>query len=445
MPSLMGLTGRVIVEGESGYEEARLDFNARFSKYPKAIVYCMNEQDVVNAVRWARKHEMPFRVRGGGHSYEAFSLVDGGLVIDISMLQHLHIDKEAGTAYVGAGFRVLPLYEALWKQGRTIPSGTCGTTGVSGLTLGGGFGYLSRHFGMTCDNLLAIDMVDWRGRMIRANEKEHSDLLWACRGAGDGSFGVVTAFTFRVNPIGDVAHYSMAWDFSDLHKVVRFWQEWAPHVDDRLTPTLLLPAKNHGDIRSRGVFVGLEKELRQLIRPLQQAVPPKTISIRSASWITVARMFAGTATSRTKFKNSSAYVYEPLSNEALSIFTHHLSETPGTGNLVLFDAYGGAIGRIPPDATAFVHRRALFMIQYLSYWEHDRDEAANIRWIEQFRTSMLPFTRGAYRNYCDLLIPDWQTAYFGENIDRLKTVKKKYDPENVFQFEQSIPLPEQKS
>ncbi|KQL49827.1 hypothetical protein AN963_09030 [Brevibacillus choshinensis] len=440
MPWTEGLTGRVIVEGETGYEEARRDFNTRISKFPKVIVYCMNEHDVANAVIWARKKKMPFRVRGGGHSYEAFSLVDGGLVIDVSELQHLIIDKVGGTARVGAGFRILPLYEALWKQGLTIPSGTCATTGVSGLTLGGGYGYLSRLLGMTCDNLLAVEVINPWGRIIQVNEQNHSDLLWACRGAGDGSFGVITAFTFRVHPIGDVALYSMTWDFTDLQKVVRFWQEWAPYTDVRLTSMLLLHAQNQGDILSRGIFVGLERDLRHLLRPLQEAVPPKTISIRSASWITAARSLAGAEILHAKFKNTSAFVYESLSNEALSILTHHLSIAPGASNSVMFDAYGGAIGRLTPDATAFVHRKALFMIQYLSYWENDREESTNIRWVEQFRTSMLPFTRGAYRNYSDLLIPDWPTAYFGENIAKLKKVKKNYDPENVFRFEQSIPL-----
>ncbi|GED32054.1 FAD-binding oxidoreductase [Brevibacillus centrosporus] len=440
MPWTYGLTGRVIVEGESGYEEARLDFNTRISKFPKGIVYCMNEQDVANAVIWARKNKMPFRVRGGGHSYEAFSLVDGGLVIDVSGLLHLKIDKVGGTARVGAGFRILPLYEALWKQGLTVPSGSCATTGVSGLTLGGGYGYLSRLLGMTCDNLLAVDVVNPWGRIIQVSEENYSDLLWACRGAGDGSFGVITAFTFRVHPIGDVALYTMTWDFTDLQKAVHFWQEWAPHIDVRLTSMLLLHAQNQGEILSRGVFVGLERELRQLLRPLQEAVPPKTISIRSSSWISAARGLAGAPTRHATFKNTSAFVYESFSKEALSILTHQLSNAPGPSNLVMFDAYGGAIGRLPPDATAFVHRKALFMIQYQAYWENEREESSNIRWVEQFRTSMLPFTRGAYRNYSDLLIPDWPTAYFGENIAKLKKVKKIYDPENVFRFEQSIPL-----
>ncbi|WP_419879550.1 BBE domain-containing protein [Brevibacillus centrosporus] len=159
----------------------------------------------------------------------------------------------------------------------------------------------------------------------------------------------------------------------------------------------------------------MEREHRQLLRPLQEAVPPpKTISIRSASWITAARRLDEPATRHATFKNTSAFVYESFSNEAFSILTYHLSIVPG--------------------ATAFVLRKALFMIQYLSYWVNDSEESTNMRWVEQFRTSMLPFTRGAYHNYSDRLIPDWPIAYFGENIAKLKKVKKTYAPENDFRF-----------
>ncbi|MCZ0872704.1 FAD-dependent oxidoreductase [Peribacillus sp. AS_2] len=147
MVSIGGLTGRVVLQGSPGYDEARQNYNGRFNKFPKVIVYCEVTQDVVNAILWARKQQLPFRVRSGGHSYEAFSFVDGGLVIDVSGLLKLQINKEGGTAQIGAGFRLLPLYEALWKHRLTIPYGTCPTIGVSGITLGGGYGLLSRLLG----------------------------------------------------------------------------------------------------------------------------------------------------------------------------------------------------------------------------------------------------------------------------------------------------------
>lgn len=435
-----GLTGRIIEQGAPDYEEARSSYNSRFSKYPKLIVYCQVPEDAMNAIQWVRIHKIPFRVRCGGHSYEAFSLLDGGLVIDVSELLHIEIDKEAGTARIGAGFRLKPLYEALWKQGVTIPGGTCPSVGISGLSLGGGYGFLSRLYGMTCDTILEIELVDSRGKLVHANDSMRSDLFWACRGGGGGSFGIVTSITFQVHPIGDVAHYSMAWDFADLEKVVTHWQSWAPHTDSRLTSNLNLPSPKQGDIVSNGLFVGLEKELRSTVRSLQEAVPPKKITFRSSSWVEAIRRLGGGEIQHVKFKNSSAYAYTPFTGEAIDTLERNLQQAPGPSNMVSFVAYGGAIGQIPPDSTAFVHRKALFVMQYQTYWEQDELALRNIEWVEQFRESMLPYTHGAYCNYCDSLISDWPNLYFGVNIARLKHIKQAYDPENLFRFEQSIPL-----
>lgn len=439
MVSIEGLTGRVILQGALGYDEARQNYNGRFNKFPKIIVYCEVAQDVVNAILWVRKYRLPFRIRDGGHSYEAFSLVNGGLIIDVSRLQNLKINKEDGTAQIGAGVRLLPLYEALWNQRVTIPCGTCPTVGISGLTLGGGYGFLSRLLGMTCDNLLEAELVTAQGKIIRANHDQHPDLFWACRGGGDGSFGVFTSYTFRVHPIEKVARYRITWGFADLEKVVRYWQMWAPHSDERLTSSLLLPSQNQGDLRSNGVFVGSEEALRWILRPLQEAIRPKTAEFHSTTWIEAVHLFAGPPVKQELFKNSSAYVYEPLSDAALDVLIHNLQTAPGSANVVSFDAYGGSISQVPTDTTAFVHRKALFAIQYQSYWAQDEEADKNIQWIEQFRNSMLPYTCGAYRNYCDSMISDWPTAYFGENLAGLKTVKQRYDPENLFHFEQSIP------
>ncbi len=438
--SLKGLTGHVILQGEPGYNKARQDFNGRFNKFPKIIVYCEAVDDVVNAICWVRKYGLPFRIRDGGHSYEAFSLVNCGLIIDVSRLLNLQINKEEGTARVGAGIKLLPLYEALWEQGVTIPGGTCPTVGISGLTLGGGYGVLSRLFGMTCDNLLEIEMVTAHGNMIRANRFEHPDLFWACRGGGDGSFGVITSFTFRVHPIETVTTYSMTWDFNDVAEVVRHWQMWAPYTDERLTSLLSLPGKGQGDLSSFGAFVGPEEELKLILRPLQENTQPKSVELQTMTWIEAVHMYAGIPQEQALFKNTSAYVSEPLSNAALDVLNRNLGKAPGPTNRVSFAAYGGAINRVPTMATAFPHRKTMFAIQYQSYWTQDEEACKNIRWIEQFRVSMLPFTRGAYRNYCDSMIADWPIAYFGVNLSRLKKAKRMYDPENLFHFEQSIPI-----
>ncbi|KPV56086.1 hypothetical protein QJ48_29575 [Paenibacillus sp. A3] len=439
METTEGLTGRVIWKGAPGYEEARRSYNARFSKFPKVIVYCQVRQDVVNAVLWARRYNVPFRIRSGGHSYEAYSLVDGGLIIDISELRHLQLHEARGIARIGAGFTLLALYDELWKKKLALPGGTCRGVGVAGLTLGGGYGLLSRLHGMTCDNVIEFEMVTAQGKTIRANQDQHRSLFWACRGAGDGNFGVITSFTFRVHPIENIAHYRFTWDFAQLKEVVRYWQTWAPHADDRLTSLLALPAQQIGTIRSNGVFVGSETELKRLMQPMQQAVPPRTAEFRTMTWIEAAHKFAGMPVRQDTFKNSSAYAYEPLSDAALDVLIRHLQTTPGAGELVAFDAYGGSIKRMSPEATAFVHRNALFVIQYQSYWGQNSEASPHIQWVERLRQAMLPYTRGAYRDYCDSQISDWPTAYFGDNLAKLRRVKQLYDPENLFRFEQSIP------
>ncbi|MDF2607291.1 MAG: FAD-binding protein [Bacillales bacterium] len=439
MVSVEGLTGRIIFPGSENYDSARQNYNARYNKFPIIIVYCEVTQDVVNAILWVRKHQLPFRVRCGGHSYEAFSLVNGGLIIDVSGLQKLKIDKVRGMAQIGSGFRLLPLYEALWNQKVTIPSGTCSTVGISGITLGGGYGLLSRLFGITSDSLLEVEVVTAQGKIIQANENQHSNLFWACRGGGNGNFGVITSFTFRVHPVDNVVRYKLTWDFSELSRVVSFWQNWAPHIDERLTSLLFLPAQSQGSIRSVGVFVGSKQELRRIIRPLLDATKPNSADFHQTTWIQAARLFGGRTGKQVKFKNSSAYVYEALPDAALDVLVRNLKTAPSPSNMIAFDAYGGAISKVPSDETAFVHRNALFVIQYQSYWKVDADEQKNVQWIDNARKSMLPYTHGAYRNYVDSMIPNWPTAYFGDNITRLKKVKQMYDPENLFNYEQSIP------
>lgn len=445
------LTGRVLYKGDPGYEEARKGFNARFSIYPRVIVYCQNVQDVVHAVKWAREQGLPFRVRCGGHSYEAFSLVSDGLVIDISDMQSVSIDKARGVCVVQAGIHTQSLYEALWKKGVTVPLGTGASIGLAGLTLGGGYSLLSRKMGLTCDNLIGLEMVTATGDIIKANDTTHTDLLWACQGGGGGNFGIVTSMTFRIHPIGDVAIFNLQWNWSDLKPVLELWQTWAPEVDDRLTSALKLPGKNQGNITSSGMFIGLEKELRRLLEPLQSVRPTLKASIKSLSYIEAARQFGGIRVDqrqwailprvhRMKFKHSSAYAKQPFNDQAISVLIRQLENAPHTGNLVALDSYGGAINRLAADATAFPHRGSTkFNLQYQAYWADDADEARNLQWIEAFRTAMLPYASGAYQNYCDINIKDWPSAYYGNNIERLKQIKAKYDPENVFRYEQSIP------
>jgi FAD/FMN-containing dehydrogenase len=434
-----GLTGRVIWPEDPDYEVERQSFNARFSRFPAAIVVCNNTTDVQNAVRWGRQQGTPLRARSGGHSYEAFSLIDDGLVIDTGGLTNVVVDAPRGEAVVGAGVRLLDCYRDLWGHGVTIPGGTCPGIGIAGLTLGGGIGFLSRQYGLTCDNLLAVDLVDADGDVLRASEQEHPDLFWALRGGGGGNFGIATAFTFRVQPIGDVTTGTVTWPWDDVAEVFDTWQRWAPFADERLCVALAVAHPSAGTISATGLFTGLATELPPLLEPLLQAGMPGVPVIQSLPFLAAAEQFAGPPIDSVRFKNASALAYEPLPAEAIATLVEHLRAAPFASDLVGFFPLRGAIAAIDPAATAFPHRRALFDLQYQAYWWDDAAQPASLTWVRDLRAALAPYTTGAYVNYIDADLPDWGTAYYGPNLERLVQTKVQYDPDTIFDGPQSIP------
>lgn len=209
------LTGRIVTPRDPEYEQAFINNNLSDQKYPKVIVFCQDKGDVLNALKWAKEKRVPFRVRSGRHSYENFSLVNEGLIIDVSEMCNIQVDLETMTAKIEAGANLGQVYQDLWEYGMTIPGGTESSVGLAGLTLGGGIGMLSRLFGLTCDNLLEIEMVKTSGstdaELIKANKHLNRDLFWACHGGGGGNFGIVTSFTFKMHPVSKVSVFSITW------------------------------------------------------------------------------------------------------------------------------------------------------------------------------------------------------------------------------------------
>ncbi len=446
-----GLTGRVVLPGQPDYDEARRCYNGRVSLLPAAIVFCRHAWDAANAVRWARRRGLPLRARSGRHSYEGYSCVDDGVVVDVSPMRHIHIDRARRTVRVGAGVTLLELSEALWEHRLALPGGSCPTVGIAGLTLGGGYGLLSRSLGLTCDNLLAVEMVMADGRVLHADVRRHADLLWACRGGGGGNFGVVTAFTFRVHPISQVSIYNIVWDWTALEDVLNAWQGWAPVVDGRLTSILKLRAQATGTVSSVGQFVGPPEELAALLKPLSGLGTPQEVSVESVPYMDAVHIFAGLRPDYRRwrmdwhrdhmpFKNASDYADRPLGSEAARTLQHFLGTAPSSGCLVQFEAYGGAISQVPPTATAFPHRAGVLCnLQYQAYWNRPEEAPANLAWVRQFRQAMRPYVTGAaYANYCDADLKDATEAYYGPNRARLARIKTLYDPQDVFLFPQSI-------
>jgi hypothetical protein len=456
--------GSVITPASSAYARARLPFNTRFDRvHPQAIVYCETTEDVERTVRWGRKHGIRIAPRCGGHSYGGYSTTPDVLV-DVTRMNQVR-SKAGGTAVIGAGAVLIDVYAHLVPTSVTVPAGSCPSVGIAGLTLGGGVGYSGRKLGLTCDNLVSAIVVTADGHARRCSQSEHEDLFWACRGGGGGNFGIVTNLRFRTHPVAKVARYEISWPWADAAAVVGAWQKFAPHAPDELFSTLYLATSGKGPgtlpaITSGGQFFGTANQLEALIAPLVAAGNPKRVTVRTLGYMEAAMQSADCRGSvaechradksahgklpRLTFKAKSDYVNMPLSKTAIRTLLSGLEANQASIALgraeLIFDAYGGAINRVPSEATAFVHRKSLFSIQYVALWTPGASARANMHWIRSLYAAMRPFVSGfAYQNYIDPDLINWKQAYYGSNLRRLVGVKRKYDPGRFFHFAQVIP------
>jgi len=453
------LTGLVIGPDDPGYDEARLDYNTGVPPVePRYIVFTRSVGDVRRAIRFARRRGYPLRVRSGRHSYEAYSVVERGIVIDVTPLDQVVYDRDAGLAWIGAGARLSDIYQKLWDQARvTIPGGSCGGVGIAGLTLGGGFGLLGREYGLTCDALKGLKMVNADGEVVKASRRENKELFWASCGGGGGNFGAVTEFAFEAKPVGDVTIFYLQWPWSELAPVFAAFQLWADpmRLDFRMTPLLKLTSKITGQVALVGQFDGPFREALGLLAPMIRVGHPHVISIREVPFIEAVLYFGGGkegaeqfvaqglptlagTPAHEMFKNTSAYQFKLFGPEAIKTMIRYLAAAPNPASLVQFDGMGGHVGKIPNDATAFSHRGARASLQYQTYWTDPAIKPESVRWVEAFRRAMLPFTQGAYVNYIDGDIVKWPLKYYDDNLRRLIRVKKVYDPDNVFTFPQGL-------
>ena len=451
------LTGRIVRPGDVDYPAASNGYNRLFAHDPRVIVFAQETRDVVSAVAWARQNDVPLRARSGRHSLEGWSCVDDGIVIDVSDLKSTTIDSASNTATVGAGLNQLEAVTHLGKAGVAAATGTEGTVGLVGATLGGGFGLLTRGFGMASDNLLAAEVVVASGsdgaEAIIVDGQNNSDLLWALRGAGNGNFGIVTSLTYRVHPLTQSVYITAGWPgLGDLPGVFDAWQRCAPYTDNRLTTQLEI---NPGDVRLIGVLAaGSEDEAEQLLAPILSVGTP-TVSMTDANWAdNYAAFQVVTSEEAANWKFASQFISELFPAEAIDLIVSFMSKAPTPECNYFTNAFGGAVRDSEPSGgSAFAHRNSLFYAETGAGWGGARGELLVGRpaapdpltpvcldWIAEFAEALAPYVNGAYVNVPNAGMSDWETAYWGPNVDRLRTIKAKYDPNKVFSFEQSIPL-----
>jgi FAD/FMN-containing dehydrogenase len=447
------IRGEVFERGSPGFATAAHVYNERFDGVlPQAVARPLDGPDVRSAVRWALAHGVPVRARSGGHSYAGYSTLSDGVVLDLRRLNRIAVDARARTATVGAGAQLIDVYATLASHGATIPAGSCPSVGVAGVTLGGGMGLAARKLGLTTDNLLAAELVTADGSIRHVDRRTDPDLLWGLRGGGGGNFGVVTKFVFRIHRApASAAWFFVSWPWSSAPDAIAAWQAWAPHARDELTSILHLEAGAGANrVRVTGQYFGPASDLPALLAPLTAGAGASAISgdqdylglqLRWAGCrhLSVAECHtdgaaAGGVLERESFRAKSDYVTRALpagARQAVVDAVEQRLALPGSG-AILFDSYGGAINRVAADATAFVHRRALFCIQYLTY-----DGGA--AWLGATHRLMRPYVSGlAYQNYIDHDLGGWQHAYYGTNYPRLLALRHAVDPHHFFNFPQAI-------
>ncbi len=382
----------------------------------------------------------------------------------------INVDAGTGVATIGAGAHLIDVYAALAQQGFALPAGSCPTVGIAGLTLGGGVGVLGRKFGLTCDNLLSAQVLLANGHGITCDASHNSDLFWALRGGGGGNFGVVTSFTFQTHAVSSLSLFTLYWPWSSAADVVAAWQNWAPQAPDELWSNCVLQSTSNKSanpiVLVNGVYVGSVTALNSLLQQLIRQIPvaPSSNYVSSATlldtMLTEAGCYGKTVGQchlpsqnpqgqlvRGTFSAKSDYFTNPLPRSGIDVLVNAVAQCQSSSilgvNGIGFDAFGGAINRVASDATAFVHRNALFSAQYSANWNASDPPSvasANQTWLANTWQAMRPYASGgAYVNYIDPNLPNWQQAYYGSNLPRLQQVKATYDPTNFFHFAQSIP------
>ncbi|MFJ6948068.1 FAD-binding oxidoreductase [Streptomyces wuyuanensis] len=465
-----GLDGTLVRPGSRDYDAARKLFNPRFDALrPSAVAYCARPEDVRTCLEFAKRHQVPVAVRSGGHSYAGWSS-GPGIVVDVQRMAGVTLSGT--TATIGAGAKLIDVYDRLTARGRTVPAGSCPTVGVSGLALGGGIGVVSRAYGLTSDSVVGARIVTADGRIRTVDATHDPDLFWALRGGGNAQFGVVTELRMRTHAAPQCTTFFLSWPWSRAAAVVREWQKWAPTAPDGIWANLHLSAPaggRPGSVRVGGLALTTRGDLENRLDRLADAVgaPARSVSVRTRPFMDAMKVMGGVSgftiaqshqkgtlpgsdpqgrVARESYAARSDFYTKRIPADGIKALLDRVqrlaSLTGGGAGSVALDALGGAVGRVDPAATAFVHRDALFLAQYIVSWP-DRASATTVArhqaWLDGTHAAMRPWASGrAYQNYTDPKLRDWRRAYFGANAERLARVKKAYDPGRMFRHPQAF-------
>ncbi|MEJ2483491.1 MAG: FAD-binding oxidoreductase, partial [Gemmatimonadota bacterium] len=436
------LGGSLLAESSPGYEEARELWNAMIETRPALIARCADAGDVRTAISFATEHDLLISVRGAGHNIAGSGLCEGGLTIDLSQMRNVEVDPESMTAVVQPGATLGDLDAATLARGLAVPTGINSTTGIAGLTLGGGFGWLSRKYGLTIDSLISADVVTAGGEMIKASDTENPDLFWGLRGGG-GNFGVVTSFTFELHPVGPNLLCGLVVNpFADADAALPFYREFTANCPDDLTvwmvlrdapPLPFLPEEVHGTkvIVFAFVYAGDPSVGEELVSPLRKWGSPHGEHVGVIPFAGFQQAFDPLLTpgARNYWKSHN---FSEISDDLISEIRSATKSLPSPQSEIFVAQVGGEAAHRPIDSTAYPHRDAAYVMNVHTRWEDPDDDARCVDWAREFFDATAPHaTGGVYLNFVSEAADEARVrAAYGTHYDRLRELKGKYDPEN---------------
>ncbi len=459
------LNGKLVRPTDPDYDRVRVLYNTRFdTARPQAVARCTSSAEVRECVLFARRYGIPLAIRSSGHSYGGYS-TGSGLVIDTRPMNTVEVG--ANDVRIGAGAQLIDVYAALAAHGVGVAAGSCPSVGITGLTLAGGLGVLTRAWGLTIDSLSAAEVVTAGGTVRTCDEGHEADLFWALRGGGGSSFGVVTSLTLRTRPIARMALGFLRWDAAHALEVLRAWQAWIAAAPDELWSNVHVNVSTTAEVGVHATLLGGQAELATALDTLTRAVgaAPTYREVGVLPYLDAMLLEAGCvgrtvgqchlkgetvegALDRETYAATSVVAEHALSDASLEALTTVLKPSDrgnGGSRAVIIDALGGAVAKVSPGATAFSHRRAFASIQVLTSWDTAAPAAVSDpapAWLRSYTDALRSTVGGAaYVGYVDPGLADWQHAYWGANYARLQQVKAAYDPDNVFTFAQAISLP----
>ncbi|MEM7114962.1 MAG: FAD-binding oxidoreductase [Chloroflexota bacterium] len=448
------LDGRLIRPGDADYDEARAVWNGMIDRYPALIAHCTTVYDVVTAVNFAREQKMPVAVRGGGHNVAGHATIDDGLVIDLAGLKQIEVNVEGETAVDGGGVTWGELDAATQPFGLATPGGVFSDTGIAGLTLGGGYGWLRNMYGLSSDNLMAAEVVTADGRIVHANEHENSDLLWGLRGGG-GNFGIVTSFTFQLHPVGPEVMFVFALhdgSGDNMKRGMEFYREYTASASREVSTLMalgtvppephLFPEPIHGKpfVLMGGLYAGSVEDGKKALQPLLDLGEPLIDFSGPTTYIEAQQAFD------EDYPNGMRYYWKSLNlshlnDEAIDTIIKHARRQTSPFSTIDLWHIGGAMRDFGHEDGAFYGRDAAFLLGVEGNWEEAEDDEANIRWVQDLIDDAAPFSDGSrYLNFAGFQEEGdaMMESAFGPQYGRLAALKKKYDPTNFFSRNQNI-------